>query len=184
MKQQKKFVVFRICFLAIVFTGILMAQPPEKGEGTRRGDFDPKGMRSAEERRERMAQMIKEYLDINDDAEWKVLQPRLEKVIDLRQQTEGMGRGMMMLFGRGRRPNRGPAADTQGEKNAIEKASDELQTLLDANKAEPEKIKNALTVLRQARDQAKQELAKAQAELKKNLTLQQEAKLVLVGYLN
>ncbi len=179
MKQSQKYVVLGLGLLSVVLTGLVVAQP-QPGE---RGEEGRRGMRSPEERRERMTQRMKDYLEVKDEEQWKVLQPRLEKVMDLRQQTTGMAPGMMM-FGRGPRPDGGPEGEMDRERNAVEKASDELQTLLVPDKAEPEKIKAALTALRQAREQAQQELVKAQAELKEGLTLQQEAKLVLAGYLN
>jgi len=79
-------------------------------------------------------------------------------------------------FGHGRH---GP--DVQ---SAVEKAADQLQTTLENESASPEEIKKQLTTLRAEREKAKQELAKAQLELRQICTLRQEAQLVLMGMLN
>jgi hypothetical protein len=68
--------------------------PPPGRQG--RGNFDPAQMR------QRMMDNLKEQLEITDDAEWKVIQPLIQKVMDARMAIGfgGMGRGM---FGRGNR---------------------------------------------------------------------------------
>ena len=53
----------------------------------------------------------------------------------------------------------------------------------DRRALKPEEIKEKLTALRKAREKAEQELTKAQEELRKVLTLHQEARLVLIGFL-
>ena len=65
----------------------------------------------------------------------------------------------------------------------MEKAQQELQTTLQNTAATPDAIKKQLTVLRAAREKAKQDLAKAQQDLRQVLTLRQEATLVLMGML-
>ena len=60
-------------------------------DGAKRGTFDPAQMQ------QRMMDNIKEQLDITDDAEWKAIEPMIQKVMDLRRETSsGMGR---LLFG-------------------------------------------------------------------------------------
>ena len=138
------------------------------------------------------------------DKEWKVIQPRLQKVMELRQQVNAPGRGMM--FG-GRRQAMGPGGrgqamgpgsrgqaggqrsrpgtgQPQREPSAVEKTTQELQKLLADETAKPEQIKVKLTALRTAKEKAQKDLAIAQKELKQNLTVKQEAILVLSGYLN
>ena len=97
----------------------------------------------------------------------------------LRGEATGGGRGMMGMFGgRGGRGGRGGAPDRQ--LTGIAKIQDELRTLLDGNPS-ADQLKAKLTQLRQAREQARQELAKAQTELKQVLSLKQEAQLCLMG---
>jgi hypothetical protein len=66
----------------------------------------------------------------------------------------------------------------------VEKAQQALQTTLDNTAATPDAIKKQLTQLRAAREKAKQELAKAQKDLRQVLTLRREAILVLMGILD
>lgn len=161
--------------------------PGQRGPGGPGGQFDPERMRQM------MEQRMQEMLGATD-VEWKVLGPRVMKVQELSRQTGGGGRGMM--FGRGMRggpggpgapggdrPGRGPAGATR-ELTEVEKAQQELQTTLDNTAATPDAIKKQLTTLRAAREKAKQEMAKAQQELRQVLTLRQEATLVLMGMLD
>ena len=57
-------------------------------------------------------------------------------------------------------------------------------TTLENQSASADDIKKQLTTLRGEREKAKQELAKAQQELRQICTLRQEAQLVLMGLLN
>jgi len=75
------------------------------GGGGGRGNFDPAQMR------ERMMERYKEVLEVNNDDEWKALQPLVEKVTEARMQSmAGMGRGM---FGG---PRRGGNDDSAGQR--------------------------------------------------------------------
>ena len=150
-------------------------EAPAGRAGRRR--FDPEQMR------QRMVDRMKEALGATDE-EWKVLGPRVEKVQTLSFQLRG-GLGMGGMFVR--RAPRGEtpeAAAPAREPTQVEKALQELRTVLDNKEAKPEEIKAKLTALREAREKVKQELAKAQKELRELLTLHQEAQLVLMGLLD
>ncbi len=158
-----------------------MQGPPGQGPG---GRFDPERMRQM------MEQRMQEALGATD-TEWKVLGPRVMKVQELSRQTSGGSRGMM--FGRGMRGGPGGQGGPGGrrgpggmdrELTEVEKVQEELQTTLENTAATPDAIKQQLTKLRQAREKAKQELAKAQQDLRQVLTLRQEATLVLMGMLD
>ncbi len=179
------------CSLALVLAGLSVAQPPARGDrGGQRGPgrFDPERMRQM------MAERMKEQLGADDEA-WKVIQPRLMKVMELNRQASG-GPGRAGMFLRGlRRPRggadapdpggrRGPQGQPERELTPVEKAGDQLRTTLEDESASPEQIKNELTALRAAREKAKQQLGAAQQELRQILTLRQEAQLVLMGLLN
>ena len=143
-----------------------------------------------------MSQRLQQQLGASD-TEWQVMGPRVMKVMELNRQASGMG-GMGRMFMRGRpgqRPGqRGDQDDRQRpqrperpqgrEQSAVERAADQLQTTLENESAPPEDIKKQLTTLRAEREKAKQELAKAQQELRQICTLRQEAELVLMGMLN
>jgi len=154
-----------------------------------RGQFDPERMRQM------MDQRYREMLGATEQ-EWKVLGPRVTKVTELSRQSRG---GMM--FGRGGFGTRGgrPGAPGGGrpgtpgggrpgaparEQTAVEKAQDQLRTVLDNTESTPEQIKTALTTLRKEREAAKQKLAAAQQDLRKIVTIRQEAICVMMGWLD
>jgi len=184
--------------VAVLIVGLLLvsqslSQPQQRGqrggaEGTQRQQmrgrqFDPERMRQM------MEQRIQQQLGATDQ-EWKILGPRVMKVSELNRQASGFGRGGMFGGMGGRRG--GPQGDRPGgrpgtparEQTAVEKATEQLQTSLDNTSTAPEEIKKQLTALRAAREKAKQELAAAQQELRKVLTVRQEAQLVLMGMLD
>jgi hypothetical protein len=143
-----------------------------------------------------MMERMKEQLGA-DDAAWKVLEPRLTKVMELNRQASS-GRGGMFgtMFGRRGGPG-GPGGDQggpqgdrrgpggpMGEQTALDKALTQLRTTLENQSATAEEIKTQLTNVRQTREKARQELAVAQQDLKKILTVRQEAILVSMGQLD
>jgi hypothetical protein len=138
--------------------------------------------------RQMMEQRLREQLGATEQ-EWKVLGPRVMTVAQLRRDASGFGRGGMFGgFGRGRggpqggRPG-GRRDAPERELTEVEKASEQLRTLLDDTSAKPEDIKKQLTVLRASKEKARQKLAAAQQELRKVVTMRQEALLVLMGML-
>ena len=151
------------------------------------GQFDPERMRQM------MDQRMREQLGATE-AEWKVLGPRVNKVMELSRQSRGGGRGGMMfggrggmMGGRGGGPG-GPGGNRPGaparELTAVEKAQEQLRTVLDNTVSTPDQIKTALTTLRTAREKAKQQLAAAQQALREIITIRQEAVLVMMGTLD
>jgi len=154
------------------------------GGGGGRGNFDPAQMR------QRMMDRYKEMLDV-DDAAWKAIEPRIAKVTDARREVGG---GMRGMFGGGRRGGGGPGgADTQAQGDqqprrnnfgpAPSAAATDLQKALDS-KVSTEAIKAKLTAYRDEQKQKQAALVTAQEDLKKVLTLKQEAALVLAGLLD
>ena len=184
--------------VVVLIVGLLLvsqslSQPQQRGqrggaEGTQRQQmqrrqFDPERVRQL------MEQRIQQQLGATDQ-EWKILGPRVMKVSELNRQASGFGRGGMFggMGGRrggpqGNRPGGRPGTPVR-EQTAVEKATEQLQTSLDNTSTAPEEIKKQLTALRAAREKAKQELAAAQQELRKVLTVRQEAQLVLMGMLD
>ncbi len=178
-----------VVFLATVWVGRALSQEarqrPEGERGARRvRRGDREGMR--QRFMERYLERIKETLQATDE-EWTVLKPRIEKVQTLSQQAN-VGGGMRMLFARRARragtPEGGEAAEPAPELSAVEKAIQDLQTVLANEQATPEEIAAKLTALREAREKANQELAKAQEGLRGLLAVRQEAQLVLMGLLD
>ena len=159
--------------------------------------------------REIRMQQMKQRLGVDDQA-WKVIEPRLAKVMDLNRQVASL-RGVAGPFGGGPIVVRGSsgrgasaalesataqgrmtvanppvanAAGPQGEQTALAKAVAQLRATVNNSSATPEDLKKQLTAVRQAWEKVKQELAAAQAELTKVLTVRQEAQLLLMGQLN
>jgi hypothetical protein len=166
--------------------GPMQGRPPQ-GPGA--PQFDPAQMRQM------MEQRMQEMLGATAE-EWKVLGPRVMKVQELARQSAGGGPGMMFgpmgRRGAGGPGMGGPGSDRPGgrgmamnrELTEVEKIQEELQTLLENTTATPEQIKQQVTKLRASREKAKQELAKAQQDLRQVLTVRQEAQLVLMGMLD
>jgi len=181
-------------FVALCATGVALAGAPggggaggggaggggAGGGGRGAGGFGGAGM-TPEQRRERQVTGILDQLAVGEQ-ERQVIQPLLSKVVELSAQVRpGMGGGMR--GGRGGQPGAAAPADTTRQLSPVEKATQALRTTLDNESASPEAIKAALKALRDAREQAKQELAKAQDQLREVLSVRQEAQLVLMGYL-
>jgi hypothetical protein len=152
--------------------GKALAQPAGPGSF----NFDPAQIQKM------IMDRVRERLEVRDDAEWKVLEERIQKVMDARREVGfGGGLGMMRMFMGARRggrtgggpggPGGGPLAafaPTPGpEEQALEKAIDA--------KASNAELKAALAKFFEARKQKQANLEKAQAELRKVLTVRQEA---------
>ncbi len=179
-------VVYLLAVVAVVgigFVGMAISQD------SRPAGPDWRNM-SREERQAQMSKMMQERMGATDD-EWKVLQPKIQKVRDL-QQASGSGFGNFGNFGnRGNRGNRGdrgdrPAGDqpaSQPAQSDTQKAAAALRKLLENKDANPDDLKAALKTLRDARAKAKAELDKARKELQEVLTVRQEAALVSSGLL-
>ena len=139
-----------------------------------RGNFDPAQFR------ERMMTDLRERLEVKDDTEWKALEPLIQKVSDARMAAfrGGMG-GMGRRRGGG---GGGTAADDNGGGNRRggffnQEPSPEqeaLQKAIDA-KASSSELKAALAKYAEARKARQADLERAQAELRKVLSVRQEA---------
>jgi multidrug resistance efflux pump len=166
-------------FLGLSLAQAQDAQPPARGQ--RGARMDPAQMR------EQFMTRIKEQLGASDE-EWKALQPKVEQLMTLsRDARAGGGAGMMM--GRRGVAGGGPggataAGDTTAPQSDVAKAQQALQATLDNQQATADEIKAKLTALREAREKAKQELAKAQEAVRQLVTQRQEARLVMMGLLD
>jgi hypothetical protein len=172
-----------VAALKALGTSKLAAQdPPPGGQGGDRqgrggrggGGFDPAQMQ------ERMMENIRDQFAIKDDTEWKAVEPLFKKVMDARR--EGAFNGLRMLFrrpggdnnaggGGGRRGGFG--GDPSAEEEALQKAID--------SKATKEELKTKMAALRKVKQANEAKLKTAQEELKKVLTVQQEATALQMG---
>ena len=153
--------------------------PPGGGARQGRGNFDPAQFQ------QRMMERFKEVLEVTDEAEWKVMEPLVQKVMDLRRQSfSGMGRGM---FGRGPRGGDNPPGGDQGQRRGgmfgtPSPEADALQKAIDS-KASKAEMKAALEKYQASRKASQAALEQAQADLRKVLTTRQEAIATLNGIL-
>jgi len=171
-------------FLAVMSlgTGSALAQ---------RGNFDP-----AQFRQNRLDR-YKEQMAVTDDAEWKVLEGSIGKVMDAEQEVMA---GRFGGFGRGGRGGGGAtggggtggsgstnnASGRRGGRGGFggtpSPEAEALQTAIDGN-ASSDVISAKLKALREANKAKEEKLEQAQADLRKLLTPRQEAVAVLGGLL-
>jgi peptidoglycan hydrolase CwlO-like protein len=140
--------------------------------GNRGGGFDPARVR------EYLENQVKDEMKPTDD-EWKVIQPKLDKVIDARRETMSFGGGRGF---RGR--DRGDSSSSDQPRSSLDQARDDLRKAVENKDASADEISKKLTALREAKEKAKATLASAQKDLKDVLTQRQEAVLVLYGMLD
>jgi len=114
---------------------------------------------------QRTLERLRGDLGVSDE-EWKVIQPRIAAVYDLRH------------------PPASFAQEDVSVSAMVLRLTRELRELLKNKDAKPEEIKAKLTALRAAKERVRQELTKAQKDLRQILTLRQEAVLVLNGLLD
>jgi hypothetical protein len=149
-------------------SGDLLAQGGAGGAGGgggrgNRGNFDPAQFQ------QQMLARYKDQLEFKDDAEWNAVKPFVQKLMDIRMTSfRGMG-------GRGRG---GPG----GGNNNVNPEADALQKAIDA-KASNAELKAAVAKVTEARKTSQAELEKAQLELRKVLTVRQEAIATSIGLL-
>jgi hypothetical protein len=152
----------------------------DNGGGGRRG-FDPARMQEFQQRR---MDRIKEELEVKDD-EWTALQPLIQKVMDAQRAVfaDRMGgfRG-----GRGGGGGGDNAGDNGGRRRGgFGEPSPEAEALQKAieSKASNSEMKAALAKYQESRKTKQTDLETAQANLKKVLSVRQEAILTAQGLL-
>ena len=183
MKLKQLLMMSGVAAVMALSTSKLAAQDPppggqggdRPGRGGRGGGFDPAQMQ------ERMMENIRDQFAIKDDTEWKAVEPLVKKVMDARR--ESAFNGMRMMFrrpggdnnnGGGDRGRRGGfGGDPSAEEDALQKAID--------SKASKEELKTKMAAVRKAKQANEAKLKAAQEELKKVLTVPQEAAALQMG---
>ena len=168
--------------LALMATALFASAQDNNAPGGGRGNFNP------EEFRARMAERLKTSLKVTDD-EWAVLQPLIEKVTT--KQRESMagrfggfgGRGGGPGGGGGDRGGNGGGGGGQGGDRAGSAESQALRDALEKDGTSAEDIKAKLNAVRESRKKATVELAAAREDLKKVVSVRQEAVLFSMGIL-
>ncbi|MDE3066146.1 MAG: hypothetical protein KGJ60_01200 [Verrucomicrobiota bacterium] len=177
IKLKRMFIVWGAVAALCSSTGNLMAQDnggpggPGGGPGRFR-NFDPAQFQ------QRMMDNIRDRLGFTNDTDWNAVQPLVQKVLDARRDLGGPGMRMMMFRPRGGgpadRPRRfGPPPSPEAE--ALQQAVD--------NNAPDTQIKAALEKYQAAQKAKQAKLTDAQENLRKVLSIKQEAEAALMGLL-
>ena len=148
----------------------------ERDRNRDRGNRERGGERGQWDRSQIMDRIMDRYRENMgfSVAEWKVVQPKVQAVMDNR--ISGAS-GMMSMFGGSRR---GRGGDSSTEKTP----TSELRDLLEKDDASKGAIKAKLAAYRADRKAREAKLKKAQEDLRQLLTIKQEAQAVLAGLLN
>ena len=160
-----------------VFAGVTVdISAQERDRNRDRGNRERGGERGQWDRSQIMERIMDRYRENLgfSVAEWKVVQPKVQAVMDNR--ISGAS-GMMSMFGGSRR---GRGGDSSTEKTP----TSELRDLLEKEKPAKGEIKAKLAAYRADRKAREAKLKKAQEDLRKLLTIKQEAQAVLAGLLN
>ena len=192
MKKSLKHTIFTGAIALLCASAFpVMAQQGQggggPGGGQGRGNFDPEQMR------QRMMERYREQLEVKGDDEWKLVQTRIEKVTEARREVGFGGMGGMGMRGMGG-PRRGggegggdnaPGNDNRRSRFGSDPLpeAEALQKSIDA-KASAEELKANLAKYREARKAREAKLQAAQDDLRKVLSVRQEAVAVMMGLLN
>ena len=180
MRPNQLLVIYGLALGLGMGTGTLLAQDNNGGRQGRQGggNFDPAQFQ------QRMMDNVKERLAFTNDTEWAAVQPLVQKVMDARRAAS------VGMAGFGRRG--GPGGDTAGrssDQSARRPAmvpspeAEALQKAIDSD-VPTEQIKAALEKHRAAHKDKEAKLAEAQENLRKVLTVKQEAQASLLGLVN
>lgn len=174
---------------------VSIAQDAQNRRGPGGGPRDP------EEMRQRMSERMREQFGVTDDAEWKVIEGKIQKVTEARRATGGGFGGMAFGARRGGPGGPGGQGGPGGPGGDGERGGDrggegrrgfggpgreqspelaDLRKAIDA-KASADEIKAKLAKVREARKANEAKLEAAQEDLRKVLTVRQEAVAVMIG---
>ncbi len=146
-----------------------------------RPNFNPEQMR------ERMLTRVREEMDVKDDADWKPIADRVTKVMEARREVGGNGMGMMFRRRGGDNQDGGPGGGGPGGGGGrFGQPSAEAEALQKAleSKLSNDEVKSRLAKYRDAQKAKRDALTKAQEDLRKVLTMRQEAAAVMLGLLD
>jgi hypothetical protein len=143
------------------------------------GNWDPAQMR------QRMMERMREQFAVTDDAEWKLISERIEKVNTARMSLAS--RGGFGFGGGGRGPGgQGGGGGGQGGRGGmfgeVSPEQEALQKAVESN-APADEIKTKLAKFRASQKDKEAKLEKAQDDLRQVLSAKQEATAVLLGLL-
>jgi hypothetical protein len=186
IKTNRKFLIGSIVAALCLSAGSLLAQNDNGGNGGGgpggfgRGNFDPAQFQ------QRMLDGIRDQLGFTNDTDWSAVQPLFQKVMDARRDV-GFGGGMGRMMFRNRGGN-GNNANGGGRRGGIfggtpSPEAETLQKAIDDN-APAAQIQSALARYETSQKAKQDKLLQAQEQLRKVLTVKQEAQATLLGLLN
>jgi hypothetical protein len=140
------------------------------------GNLDPQQIQQFIQ--QRLVEYFRDRLKVTDDAEWKVIEERLMKVVKIKAETLFTGGGFAgMPLGRNQAVGRALSGLFE-----VNPETENIQKAIAAN-ASNAQYHAVLARYREIRQKKEADLGKAQDELRKVLSLRQEATLVLDGLL-
>jgi hypothetical protein len=163
--------------LAIGITGLLAQDNGGGPGGGRRGNFDPAQMQ------QRMLDRVQDELGFTNDTDWNAVKPLVQKVMDARMAVGNGGMGRMFGGGRNRGGDQGGATARPNPFGQASPELDALQKAIDDN-APSSQIKDLLAKYKASQKAKQAKLEAAQADLKKVLTVKQEAQAYLLQLVN
>lgn len=178
MKMNQLLAICGVAAALFLGAGNVSAQNGGGGGGGR-GNFDPAQMQ------QRIMDNAREQLGLTNDTDWNAIQPLVQKVMDARRDT--MGGGMGRLMGRGNRG--GNNANANANNNSGRRGgfggtpspeAEALQKAIDDN-APTAQVKAALAKYHASQKDKQAKLVQAQENLRKVLTVKQEAQAALLG---
>ena len=180
MKMYQLFTIYGTAAALCLSAATVMAQNDNGGPGGGpgggfgRGNFDPAQFQ------QRIMDNVRDQLGFTNATDWNAVQPLIQKVMDARREV-GNGMNMRMMF---RRPG-GDNQDRPRRGGMFGQPSPEAQALQQAidNHAPDAQIKQALAKYEASMKQKEAQLAQAQENLRKVLTIRQEAQATLLGLL-
>jgi hypothetical protein len=183
MKVNQLLTMCGITAALFLSAGNVFAQDEGGGGGRGGGGFrnmDPAQMQQL------MMERYQQELGFTNDTDWNAVQPLIQKVTDARRDV-GFGGGMGRMFGRNRGGNTGDQANNNRPRGGMfgQQPSPEqeaLQKAIDDN-APAAQIKAALAKYEASQKAKQAKLVQAQEDLRKVLTVKQEAQATLLGLL-
>lgn len=134
------------------------------------GNFDPAQFQ------QRMMDNLRQQLGFESDADWNAVQPLIQRVTEARTALGNQGGG----FGFGGRRRGGGGGRRGGLFGQPSPEAEALQQAID-NNAPAAQIKDLLTKYNASQKAKEEKLVKAQEDLRKVLTVKQEAQATLMG---
>lgn len=169
-----------VCAVAVVvghYSTVLVAQETNSAAGAPGGrsgaNFDPAQFQ------QRMMDNIKQRMGLTNET-WDAVQPLIQKVMDARREASSFGR-----FGGRRSESTSTSGDAAGQRRAgggSNPDAEALQKAIDSS-VPAAQVKAALEKYRESRKGKKAALEQAQEDLRKVLSVKQEAQAVLLGLL-